>query len=132
MMTGASAFTLLSNLVISVVCVLAFGFVGPAMGTAIAFIPTVAFYCYYIAKASGVPFTHTFPLVGYLRIVGVGVIAGFAGWLCLLIPAPNGVLLPLVVVVVCAAFVAMGSALGIVTAEDRRYALDWVRLKVLR
>ena len=129
----ASVFTLLSNLVISLPLTLAIGFVGPALGTAIAFIPTVLFYCHFISKASGVRFTATFPLVGYLKVVTVGAAAGALGWWVRgLLDLTPGLSLAVVVPLVCAAFGVLGNLLGLITREDWRFALDWVRLKILK
>src|SRR5690606_3364638 len=65
----AAAWTLATNAVLSVPLVLWLGFVGPALGTALAFIPTVIIYCKYIAKASGVGLTEVFPLLAWCKVL---------------------------------------------------------------
>src|SRR6478752_6540980 len=52
----AAVFSLFSNAVLCWALVHLVGFNGPAMGTALAFIPTVIYYCYCIALATKVPF----------------------------------------------------------------------------
>jgi O-antigen/teichoic acid export membrane protein len=129
----ASIFTLASNFVISLPLAVLVGFQGPAIGAALAFIPTVIFYCWLIAKSSGIGFARTFPLVGYLRIVALGVVASAVGWgIKLALGLPPAAELAIVLVAVCAAFGVLGTVFGMITRQDWRFALDFVRLRVLR
>jgi O-antigen/teichoic acid export membrane protein len=129
----ASIFTLASNFALSASLALIIGFEGPAMGAALAFIPTVGFYCYYIAKSAGVGYFETFPLFGYLRVVLLASVAGALGWLVkdalTMTTIPK---LVLVVFVVLASFGLLGSLLRVITRGDWRYALNWVRLRMLK
>ncbi|MCB9506505.1 MAG: oligosaccharide flippase family protein [Myxococcales bacterium] len=129
----ASVFTLASNFVVSVPLAATVGFVGPAMGTALAFIPTVAFYGYYTSKATGVPFRRTFPLFDYLKVVAVAVAAGAVGFAAKsVLDVPSALRLVVTVAVVLAAFSAIGTALGLIERSDWRYVGDWLRLRILR
>jgi O-antigen/teichoic acid export membrane protein len=129
----ASAFTLLANAAVSLPLTMTVGFAGPAMGTALAFIPTVMIYCRYIARATGVPWHRTFPLLGWLRVVAVAGACALAGWVLLqAVGGPPWLRLVGTLVGICTLWLAVGSALGLVTAADRRFAADWLRLRILR
>lgn len=57
----AAVFTLASNAIISVPLALLIGFEGPALGTMLAFVPTILVYGYFIGRATGVSPWRTFP-----------------------------------------------------------------------
>ena len=77
----AAAWTLGSNAALSIPLVLWLGFVGPALGTALAFIPTVFIYCVYIARATGLRLSQTFPVFAWGKVVLVAAVpAALALW----------------------------------------------------
>lgn len=130
----ASGLSLLFNLVISTPLVLTMGFYGPALGTVLAFIPTVAIYCHYIAKGSGVSIRETFPLVAYLQVVAVAAVPmALAGLARTAFPdAPNGARMALVAVIVLVGFAVLGTLTRRITREDWAFLGDWLRMRVLR
>lgn len=128
----ASVLSLLSNVVLSVPLLLAFGFVGPAMGTALAFIPIAIFYTWTIGRASGLPFREIFPLVAYARVVAVGLV-GVAGAVALKLSLTASAPLMLAgeAAVLLSVFAVLGTVLGIIRAEDWRYVKAWLKLEPL-
>nr|WP_255216082.1 oligosaccharide flippase family protein [Pseudenhygromyxa sp. WMMC2535] len=125
--------TLGANIVISVPLALGVGFIGPAMGTAVAFVPTLLFYCWYIARAWKVRLRDTLPLLGYLKVVAAAALPGAAAW-WLTEQLALGSVLALVVItlVVMLGFALVGTLFGLIDGEDWRFAWSWVRLKVLQ
>lgn len=65
----ASAFSLFCNALLSFPFVWMFGRIGPALGTALAFFPTVIFYLWRIQQHYQVPLRQIFPLGSYLRVL---------------------------------------------------------------
>lgn len=131
----AAGLTLVFNLVLSVPLVLTMGFVGPALGTALAFLPTVLAYCWYISRAAGVPLNHTFPVVAWGKVVAAalpGCLVAVAlklaasawGWHPALAMALESLL-------VVGGFALVGSLTRQITSEDWRFVGNWLRLKVL-
>jgi hypothetical protein len=106
---------------------------GPPLGQLIAFVPTVAIYCYFISKALDQPLRNTFPVVAYLKVVAAA--AGpcaLAALAKLAWPDAPAVALAVEAGVILVGFAAVGSAAGLITREDWRFVGDWVRLKALR
>ncbi len=125
----AAMFSLLSNLLLSLPLLLWIGFSGPALGTALAFVPTVAIYCYFIAKACNVRLTQTFPLRSYLATVVVATIAAVPAWYAkVALHLPAATMLCLIGFVILAGFLGLGWVLRLVQAEDLRYLGRWLRL----
>ncbi|MCA9701757.1 MAG: polysaccharide biosynthesis C-terminal domain-containing protein, partial [Myxococcales bacterium] len=124
--------TLVANIVISVPMALTLGFIGPALGTAVAFVPTLLFYCWFIARAWHVRLRDTLPLWGYLKIVAVAALPSVGAWeLCRHLdwgPVPELLLSSAIVVV---GFAGLGTLLGQIEKEDWRYVWDWLRLRGL-
>lgn len=125
----SAAFTLVSNLVISVPLVFALGFIGPALGTVVAFVPTVFFYCWYIGKASGVPVGQTFPGWAYFRVVLTCLPIGALAWLIKLLELHPALAFLLEALIVVFGFSLLATALGLITREDWRFASAWARLR---
>lgn len=120
----ASLFTIASNVAISLPLLLWLGFLGPALGTAIAFVPTIWFYCYCIAKATGVRLSETFPLCAYTRVLFVAALASVPALMVkLFVPLPAAVSLLATMVLVLGGYAAIGTAIGQVSRED------WVFVK---
>ncbi len=129
----SAGFTLASNLVISVPLVLVVGFVGAAIGTVVAFVPTVFYYCWFIAKASRVSVRDTFPLWAYLRVVLVcAPVCGLAWWLKLALVWHPAAELGVVALIVTVGFALLGTAVGLITRDDWRFAADWARLRQMK
>ncbi len=129
----AAALTLSANALISLPLVLWLGFIGPALGIVLTFIPTVAIYCFFISRAVGVPITRTFPLGGYLQVVAVaGFPSAIAWWLKLSVDATPLALLGMMAVIVLTGFSLMGTLTGHITREDWRYVGRWLNLQLLR
>lgn len=128
----AAAFSLVSNLVLTIPLVLTIGFVGPAIGTALAFVPTVAIYCVYIARALDVDWRRTFPLGRWLAVVGVSALAAApAVALKLLVPMHPIVALLAYAVTTVACFVLLARVTGLMSGEDLAFASRWLRLDFL-
>ncbi len=128
----ASLWTLLSNALISVPLVLTLGFYGPAIGTAVAFVPTVFFYCYYIGKASGVPVRETFPVWDYARVI-LAAVPGCAVAVALKLSLawPDWAMFLVEGAAVLGGYAAVATLVGLLTRADWRFVGDWVRLRVL-
>jgi O-antigen/teichoic acid export membrane protein len=127
----AAVFALVSNLLFSVPLALWLGFLGPALGTALAFIPMLYYYCHCIAAGAGVRTSETFPLVGYLRVLAIALVAAVpaalfkynttlhAGWS-----------LAAEAVIVLGGFAALGTLLRVIQREDWRYLKNWLRFRL--
>lgn len=132
-LAAAAVFTLLSNLAVSWPLVATLGFVGPALGTALAFIPMVAFYCAAIARASQRPLWGIFPLVSLVRVIAAA-LPGIAFALAIetwagLPPIPAFVAIALTVFGV---FGLVGTVSGLITREDWRFVGRWAGLSIFR
>ncbi len=130
----ASFASLLSNLVLSVPLVLVMGFVGPALGTVLAFIPTVAAYCWAIARASGQPANRIFPLFAYLKVVSVVAVPSLvAAWLqhSVLAGLSPAVSLLTTAAIILGGYAVVGTMSGQITRSDWGFASRWIRLKIL-
>ncbi len=124
----AALFTLLSNAVISVPCLFAFDFVGPALGTAIAFVPMVWYYCRCIAKATDLRVSETFPLFDYCRVLALGALAATPAVLFKVNVSMNPIFKLLIIaalILVC--FGALGTALGFISNDDWRFVRRFLR-----
>jgi O-antigen/teichoic acid export membrane protein len=132
----AAVFTLLTNAAISIPMTLWLGFIGPAVGTVIAFVPTVYYYCRFIARAADVPVRQTFPLGAYLLVVltalpGVALawaaktLSPIAAWH----PAPS---LLVQAAIVLGVYAALGTLTKRITREDWAFVGNWLNLRVMR
>lgn len=129
----AAAITLGANVVVSVPLTLWLGFEGPALGTMIAFVPTILAYGYFIGKAVGVSPWHTFPWVGWLRIALVALVGSVPAWaLKLAVPLHPALALGLEAVLVLVGFLVVGRLSGVITAADVHEAKGWLRLRFFR
>ena len=130
---NSAMMTLLSNVVISVPLVLTVGFLGPAMGTAIAFVPTLLYYCWFIAKAWGVKLSETLPLWAYLRVVATAAAPGLGAWWVKEQTELHAIVEFLMTAgIVFAGFALVGTLTKLIAREDWAFAWGWVRLKVLK
>jgi len=129
----AAVFSVISNALLCWALVHLVGFNGPAMGTALAFIPTVLYYCYCIALATKVPFKQIFPLFGYLRVLLLGVLASLpAWWFKSVVAWPAAARLPIEALLVLGTFGLLGSLVGEIRRADWAFLGNWLRLRMLR
>lgn len=129
----AAVFSLLSNAILCFALVHWVGFNGPAMGTALAFIPTVVFYCYCIALATKLRFREIFPLVGYLRVLLVGGLASLpAWWFKYAVSWSAAARLPVEAALLLLSFATIGTLLGEIQRRDWQFLANWFRLRMLR
>ena len=127
----AALLSLVCNVVLSTLLTRTFGFIGPALGTALAFFPMVAFYLWAIARASGVPVREVFPFSGYLRVLALALIsAGLALLLKRWLMGPPGLMVCVSVFTTILGFAALGTITGTIRREDWRYVVSWTRLKL--
>ncbi len=129
----AASWTLLSNALISVPLAAWLGFIGPAIGTLIAFVPTVWIYARMMARAADAPLRDTFPLTDFLRVLafalpGWGLAVGLDHFLEL------GHLgrLGLFATLIPAAYLLGARLGGLVSAEDLAFVRGWVGMRVFR
>jgi peptidoglycan biosynthesis protein MviN/MurJ (putative lipid II flippase) len=109
----------------------ALGLIGPALGTALAFIPCIFIYCSYIARGTDLRTSEVFPVRGYFRILALALVASVPAWLFKFstrLPALPSLLLEAALVL--GGFCALGSVLGIISREDWRFAGNWLRMRV--
>jgi hypothetical protein len=109
------------------------GFIGPAVGAAVAFVLHVLTYVVLIAKAADVPVRAVFPLYAYLRVFALSALAGLVGYAVKRsLQAPASAVLGLEIAVVLAAFVLLGTLTRTIDREDWAYARDWLRLRTAK
>jgi O-antigen/teichoic acid export membrane protein len=109
------------------------GFTGPAMGTALAFIPMVFVYCACIALATQLKVREIFPLVGYLRIVALAVVASLpAWWFKYSVDWSAAARLPVEALLVLSTFALLGTAVGEIRRAEWTFLANWLRLRMLR
>lgn len=126
----AAALGLFYNVLFGVPLVLTLGFIGPAVGAALAFLLHVVTYIYFIARAAEVPMARVFPIRNYARIFALSSLAGAAGWgvhHALHVPAP--LLLGAEVATVLGLFVLLGNATKTIAPSDWAFLKDWLKLK---
>jgi O-antigen/teichoic acid export membrane protein len=130
---SSSIFSLVANLVLSVPLLLLLGFVGPALGTTLAFIPTLVFYNLAVARAFDVSLAQTFPLLGLARIAAVAAVpvAGAVAFKLAFDWGPVPMFLGETAIVL-GGWAALGSAVGLIGRQEWRFVSDFLGLKVLR
>jgi O-antigen/teichoic acid export membrane protein len=124
----SAIYSLLVNAALCLIGLRVFGFVGPAIGTTLAFVPMVAIYCAYIAQAAGQRFPRIFPLSHYLTLVATAAVAAIPAvlakewlpWSALPRMAAAAVLL-------LGTFALLGSATRQIARDDWRYLANWLR-----
>lgn len=130
----SAAMTLLSNALISIPLVLSLrDLQAPAMGTVIAFVPTVVFYCFHIAKAWDVKLGETFPLWWWGRVVLVAGLPGAAiYWAKLQVDGPLWLMLCGELLGVLVGYAILGTLFRLISREDWAFAWSWAKLRVLK
>lgn len=129
----AAALSLAANVGISIPLLLLLGFEGPAIGTALAFVPMVMAYCWCIARAYDMRFSEIFPLADYLKVVALGAVAaGVATAFKLNAPCGPALRLAGVAAVLFSVFVALGAATRLIGREDWLFMGQWFSRKLRR
>jgi len=129
----AAVVSLVSNALLCSVLVKVVGFNGPAMGTALAFIPSVAYYCVCIAAATKLKFRQIFPLFGFLRVLGLTCVASLpAWWFKSAVSWSAAVRLPVEAGLVLGTFALLGTLAGTIQRPDWTFLVNWLRLRMLR
>jgi O-antigen/teichoic acid export membrane protein len=129
----AAVFSLLSNGLLCFVLVKLVGFNGPAMGTALAFIPSVIYYCFCIAKATELKLRDIFPLFGFLRVLALACVASLpAWWFKSVVTWPAIARLPVETFLVLGTFALVGTLVGEICRADWQFLANWLRLRMLR
>lgn len=116
----AAILSFLSNIVLSVAALLLLGFIGPAVGSVVAFAAMTFFYCWLIGKAANVRLRETFPLMAYLRVVFT---AGVASIPALLVKFNAGLGPGLALLAISASLLGTFALLGTITRQVQRE--DW-------
>jgi O-antigen/teichoic acid export membrane protein len=125
--------SLVSNALICSLLVKVVGFNGPAMGTAIAFIPSVAYYCLCIATATKLSFRQIFPLFGFLRVLALTCVASLpAFWFKSAVSWSAAARLPVEAALVLGTFALLGTLVGTIQRPDWAFLANWLRLRMLR
>ncbi len=115
----SALFTFASNVVLSVPLLWLVGFEGPAMGTALAFVPMAVFYCSRIARAAGVSLRQVFPLRRYVRVLLVAAVGVALAWVFKTSSAASPALRLLgVALIVLGSFAVLGTLSRTVTRAD--------------
>ena len=115
----AALFSFAFNVLLSVPLLMIVGFVGPAIGTALAFFPMAIFYSSRIARATGIPLSDIFPLGAYLRVLAVALVGAAAGW-AFVAYTDYGPWIEMSAVagIVLGSFALLGTVTGTITGED--------------
>ena len=115
----------------SVPLVLLMGFPGPALGTALAFIPTVGFYCWCIARSCGISITETFPLISYLKVLGLAALAAIpAVAVKLTLDLDPAWMLGLEALALLVSYAFLGTLMKLIEPEDWAYLKRWFSLRL--
>lgn len=129
----AALLSFMANVLLSVPLTWALGALGPALGTALAFIPTVLFYVWSIGRASGVAPRRVFPLRRYARVVALAALAALPAYgLKRYVGGAQGWGLLIAVLGTTLGFAVLGSLTRTIERSDWRYLADWLKLKFAR
>ena len=129
----ASLMSLASNAALSLPLVMLVGFEGPAWGTLIAFVPTAVYYCWAIARATGLSLREIYPMVAWLKVVGVAALAAVPAIAFKLgTDLAPGASLVGVAAILLVSFSIIGTVVGLIERADWSYLRGWLALRVLR
>jgi O-antigen/teichoic acid export membrane protein len=129
----SAVYSLLVNAALCAIGLHMFGFVGPAIGTALAFIPMVIIYCAYIGRAAQQPLAAIFPLAHYLRLLATVAVAAVPALLAKQwLPWPVLPRMAAIAVVLLGLFALLGSASKLISRDDWRYLAEWLRFGAKR
>lgn len=126
----ASFIGFVANIALTIPLTYYLGFVGPAVGTTMAFFPSVLAYCYYISKSLQVPIHNTFPLIDWLKVLILGGLSSLPALVIRLQFQPSALIAVVVsFAVTVPLFVALTRATGMMSKEDLAFALKWATLR---
>jgi O-antigen/teichoic acid export membrane protein len=129
----AAVLSFASNVLFSVPLVMILGYIGPALGTLLAFVPTLIFYCWCIALSAGVRLAEVFPIASYLRVAAVVAVAAIpAVWFKFHFALSSGKMLAGEAVLLLGTYALVGGATRTIAGEDWRFVGNWLRLKLAR
>jgi O-antigen/teichoic acid export membrane protein len=128
----ASLVSFFANVAISTPLVMTVGFLGPALGTLLAFIPQVAIYMYFMSICSDVSMRRTFPMKGYLQTLAICA-PGCAAAVAIKLNCDWGVgaLLAAEATTVVLSFAVVGTLTRRILGDDWRFVADWLTLRSL-
>ena len=116
------------NALLSFVGLRLFGFEGPAIGTALAVLPTIAVYAHYIARATGLRASSIYPIVAHTKILLLGLIACVPALaLKSLVHWPVLWEFLAIASAVLGSFCALGLLTHLVSRDDLRVVRSWLR-----
>ncbi len=123
----AALFSFLTNIALSGTALFAFGFIGPALGTVVAFAAMTFYYCWLIAKSTKIRLSETFPLFAYGRIVATASVASIPAVLIKFNAGMGpGLTLVAVAAVLLGAFGVLGTLTRQIQREDWRFLGQWL------
>ncbi len=126
----AAALGLFYNALFGIPLVLTLGFIGPALGAALAFVLHVVTYVYFISRAAEVPMSRVFPVRNYLRVFALACVAGAVGLAVKhALHVPAAVLLGVEITTVLGVFALLGSVTKTIEPGDWAFLKDWLKLK---
>lgn len=126
----AAALGLFYNALFGIPLVLTLGFMGPALGAALAFVLNVGTYVFFIARAAEVPMSRVFPVRNYLRVFALAAVGGAAGFgVRHVVHAPAAVVLGAEIATVLGVFVLLGNATKTIEPSDWAFLKDWLKLR---
>jgi O-antigen/teichoic acid export membrane protein len=124
---SASLVSLAAAVVLQVPLALTLGFLGPAIGSALAFLPMALVYCWFIARATDVPLGRTFPLLAWLRIVALASIAGAIAFAITdALDCAVALILALDATIVLTGFAILATLTGDLTRTDWHHIARWL------
>ncbi|MGE0403572.1 MAG: polysaccharide biosynthesis C-terminal domain-containing protein, partial [Kofleriaceae bacterium] len=128
-----SALLIVTNLVLSYPFTLIFGFTGAAIATVVATVPPLAFTLWRIAKSLDTTVARIMPWGHYLGTLALSAALAFALWYARdYLPGGAGTRLGLGALAYVTVFFVLARVVRLVGADDVRYLVDWLSLKMLR
>jgi O-antigen/teichoic acid export membrane protein len=128
-----SIMLLVTNLVLSYPFTLIFGFTGAAIATVVASIPSLSFTLWQIARGLQTTIAGVMPWRHYAATLGLSAVLAFALWWWRdYLPGGPAARLGLGAVLYIATFFPLARALRLIGADDVRYLVDWLSLRMLR
>jgi O-antigen/teichoic acid export membrane protein len=129
----SSFLTLLSTVALSVPLVMTVGFLGPALGTALSYIPAVTIYCWFIAKAYNVRLRDTFPGVAYFKVVAAAIPACWLAWQIKEVTELHAAVeIGMIAAIVGIVYAITATVAGLIGRAEWKIARDFIALRVLR
>lgn len=127
LVSRATLLSTLINLAITLPLVYSVGYVGPAMGTAIAIFPATFLFRRYISIAFQVSPASVFPLIHWLKVVGVSILVGIPARLLMELVNPLAAKLCLSLVSMTILYLIIGLLTGLLTRDLLKQARNIVQ-----